>query len=388
MTYIICQIVKFDFNIFYFSIIKKKNGEQMKRVNDIIENRVADLDDFEEKIEKLNKTKEDLLYYEKTPLPPNEALRNAFIEQREILKNSIYPLEKEVKEKQMSIGFIYKEIVEGLKNNLDEHLSPNCSKSFEDRNLIINHIEEYLLKIKEFSLKVEQIKDLGGKPTSSICDNLEKEVITKTIDNDVIFAQPFLYQSKQMEKLSSYTKNSKSTSYKQMFDEQKDFLLKLANNYVDNIEELYDELVNKHGFQFNIDYSDLTKEERVAKFKIYLNNYEESPYRVKAKITRLKIIITSGNLTKYFDSQNSVENVLNWINFIGVTRIMQYESIFSDYFRLTKTKNNLENGSVIYDKTGTYYLYLKHASNEYRRSILEKLMTYIHGEGNYMILVE
>ncbi len=70
----------------------------MKRVNDIIENRAVDLDDFEEKIEKLNKTKEDLSYYEKTPLPPSEGLRKSFIEEMELLKSNIYPLEKEVKE--------------------------------------------------------------------------------------------------------------------------------------------------------------------------------------------------------------------------------------------------------------------------------------------------
>ncbi len=51
----------------------------MKRVNDIIENRAVDLDDFEEKIEKLNKTKEDLSYYENPPLPPSEGLRKSFI---------------------------------------------------------------------------------------------------------------------------------------------------------------------------------------------------------------------------------------------------------------------------------------------------------------------
>lgn len=135
----------------------------MKRVNDIIENRAVDLDDFEEKIEKLNKTKEDLSYYEKTPLPPSEGLRKSFIEEMELLKSNIYPLEKEVKETQKTIGIIYKEIVEGLKNNLDEHLSINCSRTFEDRKVMINHIEEYLLKIKEFSLKVEQIKDLDIK---------------------------------------------------------------------------------------------------------------------------------------------------------------------------------------------------------------------------------
>ena len=141
-------------------------------------------------------------------------------------------------------------------------------------------------------------------------------------------------------------------------------------------------------FIFNIDYANKTKEERLYRFRVSLNNYEDSPYRVKGKVTRLQIIITSGNLTKEFSSKNTVENITKWIEFIGVSRIMQFEHLFSDYFRLTKIKNNLEVNSVINDQNGTYYLYLKASGNDYRKTLLEKIMNKIHGEGNYIILLD